>query len=318
MPSLMMMAFAGGLVGFGAAILATSRCTWSPSRPSVRLRALDLHRGAKAEPKQQRHIEIFRSEPSTWLERLRQRIGQHAVGIGGLPMIWLVAVVVIATFILSLLTLNFLDASGSVVAISLTMLCPLLAGTLLHGQLKRRWQLAFLNGFADAIELVIRASRSGIPISEAIRVAGQEIADPVRSEFRLISNALDLGIDLKDALRTAASRVCLPDFDFLVTALILQRETGGQLAETLENLATILRRRKELRLKIKAMTAEGRMSAVVVGAIPLVAAAAMYFLDPGHIERLLVPGAGRSMLYVGIGLLAAGIAIIHFLTRVRP
>jgi tight adherence protein B len=184
-------------------------------------------------------------------------------------------------------------------------------------ELDRRWQIAFLENFNDAIDLIIRAVRSGIPVNEAIRQAGNEVNEPVMSEFRRIADSIDLGVDMRDALRQAADRVALSDFDFFVVCLVLQRETGGQLTETLEGLTHILRRRKEIRLKVRALTAEGRMTAMIVGALPVVVAGLMYMLDPDHIMRLTEPGLGRGMLYYGLGSMAVGVLVINQLTRVE-
>jgi Flp pilus assembly protein TadB len=184
-------------------------------------------------------------------------------------------------------------------------------------ELDRRWQIAFLENFNDAIDLIIRAVRSGIPVNEAIRQAGGEVNEPVCGEFRRIADSIDLGVDMRDALRGAADRVSLPDFDFFVVCLVLQRETGGQLTDTLEGLTHILRRRKEIRLKVRALTAEGRMTAMIVGALPLVVAGLMYMLDPDHIMRLTQPGLGRGMLYYGLGSMAVGVLVINQLTRVE-
>jgi Flp pilus assembly protein TadB len=184
-------------------------------------------------------------------------------------------------------------------------------------EMERRWQLGFLDNFNDAIDLIIRAVRSGIPVADAIRQAGTEVNEPVSSEFRQIADSIDLGVDMRDALRQAAERVALPDFDFFVVCLILQRETGGQLTETLEGLTHILRRRKEIRLKVRALTAEGRMTAAIVGALPLVVAGLMFMLDPDHVLRLTQPGLGRGMLYYGLGSMVFGVLVINQLTRVK-
>ncbi len=261
---------------------------------------------------------VFEDEDRTWLQTQQNRFTNLFANIGGGRALRRLTV--------------FGGAVGSVVLGTATVwlgwnlgpallaagLSAVAVGVIGYLQMKRRWQIAFLNNLADAIDLVIRAVRSGIPVSEAIRVAGQEINDPVRTEFQRISDAVDIGIDLKDALRGAGQRIRLPDFDFFVITLVIQRETGGQLAETLEGLAMILRRRKELRMKIRAMTAEGRMTAAIVGAMPIVAGGAMYAMDPDHIGRLFEPGTGQTMLYIALGMMGLGMLVVHQLTKVKP
>ena len=113
----------------------------------------------------------------------------------------------------------------------------------------------------DAIELLVRGLRSGLPISKCIHTVGNEIADPVGLEFRHVADAVRFGKTLEDALWETAERLDTQEFKFFVISLAVQKETGGNLAETLENLADILRDRKQMKLKIKAMSSEARASA---------------------------------------------------------
>jgi len=103
-----------------------------------------------------------------------------------------------------------------------------------------------------------------------MQVVGREIADPVGEEFRRISDDVRLGVPLEQALWETAKRIATPEFNFLVVTMIVQRETGGNLAETLENLDQVLRRRRQMRLKIKAMSSEARASAAIIGSLPFI------------------------------------------------
>lgn len=316
----LLLAVLGASLGLAASFAASA---WQRHRQGGRaaLRLAHLVGHQKAGPLERLPAAdnaLFADEAAGRAARARDWLRNRARRIGGTGKLAMIGAIVLVSAAVSAGLVHTLAPFGPRLNALALIVPPLAVGWILVSQFRRRWQIAFLNGFADAIDLVIRAVRSGIPVSEAIRTAGQEIEDPVRTEFRAISDALDLGIDLKDALRQAAIRIDLADFDFLVTALILQRETGGTLAETLENLSSVLRRRKELRLKVKAMTAEGRMSAVIIGCIPLVAAAGMSFFAPDHMRLLLQPGGGRTMLGCGIGFLLSGVTVIHFLTRVRP
>lgn len=261
---------------------------------------------------------IFSTDPDGSYGRIGAAIKTRFANIGGTKVLrrLVLGSIVLASVVL-LVALFWLQWE-----VLIAFAAGLGAGTggflLAYWQLKRRWQITFLNNLADAIDLVVRAVRSGIPVSEAIRLAGQEINEPVRTEFQQIADSIDLGIELKDALRTAAERIRLPDFNFFVVTLVIQRETGGQLAETLEGLSVVLRRRKELRMKIRAMTAEGRMSATIVAAMPVTAGLAMYAMDPDHIGRLFEPGMGQTMLYSALGLMGLGIAVTFQMTKVKP
>ena len=174
---------------------------------------------------------------------------------------------------------------------------------------------AFLAAFPDALDLIVRAVRAGIPVTETINLVAEEGGEPVSTEFQAIAEELSLGVDMAEALKTAAQRISIPDFNFFVVSLMLQRETGGGLAETLENLSNVVRRRKELRLKIKALTSEGRISAKIVGGIPLCAIGAISFLRPEYMEPLIYDPSGRLLLAAGTGSICLGMFIINRLTR---
>ena len=250
--------------------------------------------------------------------RMRAAIKTGFANIGGIKVLRRLVLGGVATAVLVPLAALLWLGWGAPAALTAAVGSGVGVMVLAYWQLKRRWQITFLDNLADAIDLVVRAVRSGIPVSEAIRVAGKEINEPVRTEFQQIADSIDLGIELKDALRTAAERIRLPDFDFFVVTLVIQRETGGQLAETLEGLSVVLRRRKELRMKIRAMTAEGRMSATIVAAMPIAAGLGMYLMDPDHIGRLFEPGTGQTMFYGALGLMGLGIAVTFQMTKVKP
>ena len=126
--------------------------------------------------------------------------------------------------------------------------------------IKRRIK-AFNAKFPDAIELMVRGLRSGLPISETMQVVAEEIQDPVGGEFRSVSDKMKIGRTMDSALQETAERLGTPEFQFFVISLAIQRETGGNLAETLSNLADVLRKRAAMKLKIRAMSSESKASA---------------------------------------------------------
>jgi tight adherence protein B len=164
----------------------------------------------------------------------------------------------------------------------------------------------FLKLFPEAIGLLVRGLRSGLPVAETIGVVGREIADPVGEDFRRVAEHVRLGQSLEAALWHAARRTGLPEFNFLVIALSVQRETGGNLAETLENLEHILRRREQMRLKVRAMASEATASALILGALPVIMALLMYIFSADYVRQLFTTPLGRLMLGGGLGCLAVG------------
>ena len=143
-----------------------------------------------------------------------------------------------------------------------------------------RYQNQFLDAFPDALDLIVRAVRAGLPVNDAMQVAGREVRPPVGLEFQRTLEEMRIGIDIDEAMQHTADRIRVPDFRFFVVALKLQRRTGGSLAETLANLSSIIRRRKEIRLKARALTSEAKASATVLGLLPFVARGAVVFSQP--------------------------------------
>lgn len=141
---------------------------------------------------------------------------------------------------------------------------------LVTGQMINKRLANFTKLFPEAIDLIVRGLKSGLPVTESIQAVGQEMSDPVGIEFRKVANDVRLGQPLEDSLWKAASRLDTPEFKFFVISLSVQRETGGNLAETLGNLSDILRNRQKMKLKIRAMSSEGKASAMIIGALPFI------------------------------------------------
>lgn len=196
-------------------------------------------------------------------------------------------------------------------AVPVVILVALFAGMLMLRKLSQRRKDAFLQEFPEAIDMLVRAVRAGLPVSQAISSAAAELSGPVAHEFQRISDELAIGTDFATALANAAVRVKLQEFDFFVVTLALQRQTGGRLTEVLENLSQIIRGRSDMRAKVRALTADGRASSNVIGGLPIVAAAALFVLNPAYITRLVDDPAGRIMAAVAIGLIVVGIVIVR-------
>lgn len=177
----------------------------------------------------------------------------------------------------------------------------LVVGRMITGRLK-----AFNANFPDAIELMVRGLRSGLPITETLGIVSSEISGPVGIEFRAVSDKMKIGLTMDAALQETADRLGTPEFQFFVITLNIQRETGGNLAETLSNLADVLRKRAQMKLKIRAMSSEAKASAMIVGALPFIVFTLVYMLNPDYMggffsdERLIVAGLG-ALVWMSIG-----------------
>ncbi len=160
--------------------------------------------------------------------------------------------------------------------------------------------------FPDAIDLMVRGLRSGLPISETLGIVASEIPDPVGIEFRRVNDRIRIGKTMELALDECAERIGTPEFQFFCITLAIQRETGGNLAETLSNLSEVLRKRAQMKLKIKAMSSESKASAYIIGALPFTVFGIIYFVNSAYMgqffidQRLIVAGLG-GMCWMGIG-----------------
>ncbi len=182
-------------------------------------------------------------------------------------------------------------------------------------QAQSRFRFAFLNVFPDALDLIVRAIRAGLPVSEAIANVSQEVADPVGEEFRRVAEAMQIGIELEQELLRAADRIRVIEFRFFIVALALQRQTGGNLAETLENLSLTIRRRKDVRLRARALMSESRASAWLIALLPFIGGGADYFLNPNYIQMLFFDPRGNSILGAAIVSLAVGVLVMHIMIK---
>ena len=157
---------------------------------------------------------------------------------------------------------------------------------------------------------MVRALRAGLPITEAIVNAGQEIGDPIGIEFRGIEAGMHLGRDLDSLLWEIAKRIEVSEFRFFIIALNVQRETGGNLAETLNNLSTILRGRRAMRAKARAMASEARASTVILGSLPILVTVILSISLPTYIMPLFSDVRGLMLVGVAIAMLLTGITIM--------
>ena len=174
------------------------------------------------------------------------------------------------------------------------------------GKMIKRRLNKFNVNFPDAIELMVRGLRSGLPITETLGIVASEIHGPVGVEFRAVVDKMKIGRTMEAALQETADRMGTAEFQFFVITLAIQRETGGNLAETLSNLADVLRKRAQMKLKIRAMSSESKASAMIVGALPFIVFTLVYIMNPIYMskffedQRLIVAGLG-GMCWMGTG-----------------
>ncbi len=178
------------------------------------------------------------------------------------------------------------------------------------GKLGNRRVKRFLLLFPEAIDLMVRALRSGLPISEAIVNAGQELAEPVGGELRLVEAGMRLGRSLESLLWETAKRIDAQEFRFFVVALSVQRETGGNLAETLANLADVLRGRRQMRAKVRAMASEARATTAILGGLPILVIGLLELTTPAYLKPMVSDIRGIILDFIGAGMFLFGIYVM--------
>lgn len=174
---------------------------------------------------------------------------------------------------------------------------------------------AFLQLFPDAIDLIVRGLRSGLPVTESLVLVSQEVPEPVGGIFARISNTMKLGVPLDKALQETAKKLDISEFNFFTTSILLQRETGGNLSEILSNLSEVLRARIIMRMKIKAMSSEARASTVIIGSLPFVVILAVGVITPGYMTPLFDDYRGNIWLAIAAGMMGTGLWIMRRMSR---
>lgn len=176
-------------------------------------------------------------------------------------------------------------------------------------RIKKR-QRTFLKLFPEAIELIVRGLRAGLPVGESFIAVSKEIPPPVGDTFATIAQQTALGVPMEKALSDMAEKLQLTEFNFFVTTIILQRETGGNLGEILSNLAEVLRQRQMMKLKIHALSSEARASAYIVGALPFFVFGVLSLISPDYLNPLYNDYRGNMALGVaGMMMLFGGLVM---------
>ena len=180
----------------------------------------------------------------------------------------------------------------------------------LSSSIKRR-QKKFIAHFADAMEIIVRGVRTGLPLGDCLKIIAHESPEPVRTEFQLVVEGESVGVPIEVCLERMAERMPLSEVNFFATVLNIQRSTGGNLGESLSNLAKVLRGRKVLRQKIKALSAEAKMSAGIIAALPPIIMILITMMSPDYMEELYTTPKGHQMLMIGAFMMVMGTLVMR-------
>jgi tight adherence protein B len=302
----------------GAFLLLRDRLDGEARAVRARLRALaDV-------PSRTESGDVKRNRPLSaipWLDRLLARVSL----MGRLDDALLNANVVqpLAVFVL----LSFVLLSGGFCA------CLVLSDSLLFSALfavllstgptlyvvarKRRRMQKFERQLPDALDLIARSLRAGHALSTGLRMVAREFDDPIGTEFQKTQAQIALGASIEQAVKALTERIDCADLKFFAVSIIVQRETGGNLAEILENISTLIRGRFRLRGRIRSLSAEARLSATILISIPFAMAFVLWFVNPSYIEILFKDSIGRRLVFAALLMMMLGVVVIRRMVRSR-
>lgn len=172
-------------------------------------------------------------------------------------------------------------------------------------------QKKFSNQLADAIDIIVRGVKSGLPLNQCLRIIAAESPEPLKSEFQSLVDSQAMGVPLDQSMQRMYDRMPLPEVNFFSIVLVIQQKTGGNLSESLGNLSSVLRARKLMAEKVKALSAEAKASAMIIGALPIVVMAMVYFTRPAYISVLFTDPMGHLVLLGAAVMMSLGIFIMH-------
>lgn len=176
---------------------------------------------------------------------------------------------------------------------------------------------AFISAFPDALDMMTSALRAGHALNQAMQLVGNEAPDPIGPEFKRAFEQYNLGLDLRDALLNLSERIPSLDLKLFVTAILLQRETGGNLTEILENISYTIRERFKLIGQIRTYTAQGRMSGWILGLLPVIFVLIVSLLNPGYLAPLFQEALGHKLVAASVALQVIGFYFIRKIVKIR-
>lgn len=229
--------------------------------------------------------------------------------------------VLIAIFCASLFWLSGLDSLPPLFGvkvntrIGLTVAVALLGGIGLPrvatDLLIRKRRDTLLEQFANGVDIIVRGVRAGLPLTECLHVIAAEGPAPINREFQRLTDTLAIGTAFEQALEDFYQRVLLPEVRFFMIVLVVQSKSGGNLAEALQNLSSVIRKRRMMQKKIKALSAEARISAIIIGVLPALVGMLVYAVTPDYILTLFQSPAGHSFLFYSGSLIIIGTLIMR-------
>ncbi len=313
-------------VGLAAVTFAVVMLLTRPTKAdrTVQMRVAGVQRQDKSARTAIRPQEFLKNtslSESAWLDRLLQRFNcahQLALLLAQAQSSWNVSTVLISSSVLALMSFAIVRYWISDVLPSLLAAVTASAIPLLVLRLKRNRRMnQFNQNLPEALDLMSRALRAGHSVSAAIEIVAEEGVEPLRSEFARVHQQQVLGLPNRDALLQLGRRVPSTDLQVVITAMLVQKETGGNLVEILERTAAVLRDRLRIQGDVRVHTAQGRLTGVILCLLPVVLFGLINLANPGYTKVLIADPSGRKLTYLGIGMMAVGGLLIRKIVRIK-
>jgi tight adherence protein B len=176
--------------------------------------------------------------------------------------------------------------------------------------LKKRREKKFLDGFPDAVDVIVRGIKAGLPLADSLKVIAADAQEPIKSEFKTIIETQTIGMPLGEACGKLYERMPLPEANFFGIVISIQQKAGGNLSEALGNLSRVLRDRKKMKGKIQAMSMEAKASASIIGSLPIAVGTLVWLTSPDYIELLWLTSFGRMMIAACAMWMAIGVFVM--------
>jgi tight adherence protein B len=302
------------LVGFYPQVVARSAFRRRVDFIAVSGQEMALHAGRLGESHRKRSVEATLREVDERQKSNAKRRAKYSLSgrlrqanIGWSPRTYyLVSLCIgIGGFLIALTSFYFPIAIG--LGVSAGMLIPHLY---LKFRRNRRFKL-FLAEFPNAIDVIVRGIKAGLPLVDCLKIVAAEAQEPVKSEFKSLSDDQALGMPLDEAVQRIPQRIPLPEARFFAIVIAIQSRTGGNLSEALGNLSKVLRERKKMQQKVKAMSGEAKASAMIIGSLPVAVAGLLALASPHYIALLFITQTGNLVLVGCAVLMLIGILVMR-------
>ena len=310
----MLLGFAGGLIAVSAiASMAALRLQKRQARVAGRIAiVIEGHNWADL-PEEARRSARLQSSATPLLRRAARLIGYETERTTKYPVKWWI--VIPACCVLARLGAQLLIPLIGWLALALVPVGAVVLTRTFYKRCVGRHTRALYMQFPDALAMIVRGVRVGIPVAESLRTIARESSEPTAPEFRRVADRVALGVPLEEALYEMAERTGLSEYRFFAIAIGLQAQTGGTLSETLENLADVIRKRVALRARGYALAAEARMSIMILCALPIITGLALSLINPHYIEQLFDNDLGRKVFGAAVISFCTGLGVMHLIVK---